>query len=600
MDKNEPQFSLIDNLCYVFRMLCKNHKTYVLLNLVYAVLRCLGAILPVLYMKSIVDLLTAQEGIQSFIAWSLFFYGAMLLESLMHKWMDCYYNLTGSQKVRNTIRIQILQCAKRTEYIRFDDPSFFDIYSRSVSEGEDRCLDILGSFCDFITTVCSLSGITAIILQLSWPLVALSAALVAAHMWVVTKANRLQYDCDTAALPLRRANDYIKRMFYQKQFAKEVKVFSLDDLFIRRQREVSDGLVENFRRFAPRYIGLGMAGSAVNIAEQVGIGLLCGISVLLGRLTLGGFAALQSACAEFIYQLVEMFEVVPKLKKHSLYISDLRRFMEFGGGRFAGLLAPDRFSNLELDQVCFTYGGSGFSLRSLSMRIGKGEKVAIVGENGSGKSTLIKVLLNLYHPESGRICYNGKPYSEYDGEALHSAFGTVFQDVQSYDMTVAEYVLLREYTEADYPAVWDALEKCGLREFVEGLPKGLETRTSTEFDSEGTELSGGQLQKLAIARIYAGDYDFIILDEPTSALDPRSEYEFNRTLFDIARDKTVIFISHRLSTTRFADRIYLIDAGRILEQGSHEELMRIEGGRYRELFDMQAKFYLENGGHQAT
>lgn len=186
-----------------------------------------------------------------------------------------------------------------------------------------------------------------------------------------------------------------------------------------------------------------MAGSAVNIAEQVGIGLLCGISVLLGRLTLGGFAALQSACAEFIYQLVEMFEVVPKLKKHSLYISDLRRFMESGEDMPVGLPAPGPFVGLELDRACFTYEGSGFSLKDLSMRIEKGEKIAIVGENGSGKSTLIKMLLNLYHPESGRICYNGKPYGEYDREALHAVFGTVFQDVQSYDMTVAEYVLLR-------------------------------------------------------------------------------------------------------------------------------------------------------------
>ena len=601
MKKKKSGFSTLNNLRYVFTLLCKKHKSYVFLNLLYAILRCFEVILPVLYTKKIVDLLTTRESIPSFVIWSAFFFSAMLLESLMHKWMDCYFNHIASQKVRNTIRIQILQRAKRTEYVRFDDPSFFDLYSRSISEGEDRCLGAFNSFCGFITTVLSLSGITAIIFQLSWPLVVLSAILVLAHLWVVTKANRLDYNRNTAALPIRRANDYIKRLFYQKQFAKEIKVYSLDGLFIKRQEKVSNDLVNNVRKFAAKDIALGGLGSIVNLTERIGIGLFCGISVLLGKLTLSGFVALQSATDEFIYQLVTLFGIVPEIKNSSFYISDFRRFMESDEEKPAeNLTVPDRFTSLTLDHAGFTYEGSGFSLKDLSITIQKGEKIAIVGENGSGKSTLIKMLMNLYHPANGKICYNGKSYDEYDAESLHSSFGAVFQDVQSYDMTIAEFILLREYTEDDYPIVWEALKKCGLYDFVQKLPKGLETHISTEFDSEGMELSGGQLQKLAIARIYAGNYDFIILDEPTSALDPRSEYEFNKTLFDIAKDKTVIFISHRLSTTRFADKIYLMDGGRIVEQGSHDELMQIENGHYRELFDMQAEYYLENEGHKVV
>ena len=601
MKKKKSNFSTLNNLRYVFTLLCKKHKSYVFLNLLYAILRCFEVILPVLYTKKIVDLLTARESIPTFVIWSAFFFGAMLLESLMHKWMDCYFNHIASQKVRNTIRTQILQRAKRTEYVRFDDPSFFDLYSRSISEGEDRCIGTFNSFCGFITTVLSLSGITAIIFQLSWPLVVLSAILVLAHLWVVMKANRLDYNRNTAALPIRRANDYIKRLFYQKQFAKEIKVYSLDGLFIKRQEKVSDDLVSNVRKFAAKDIALGGLGSIVNLTERIGIGLFCGISVLLGKLTLSGFVALQSATDEFIYQLVTLFGIIPEMKSYSLYINDFRKFMGEGQEkRDNSLPAPDCFTSLELQNANFTYEGSGFSLKDLSMTIRKGEKIAIVGENGSGKSTLIKMLMNLYHSESGKICYNGKSYDEYDDEALQASFGAVFQDIQSYDMTIAEYVLLREYTDADYSLVWDALKKCGLYEFVQKLPKGLETHISTEFDPEGMELSGGQLQKLAIARIYAGDYDFIILDEPTSALDPRSEHEFNKKLFDIAKDKTVVFISHRLSTTRFADKIYLMDGGRIVEEGSHDELMQIEKGHYRELFNMQAEYYVENGEQSAA
>lgn len=346
---------------------------------------------------------------------------------------------------------------------------------------------------------------------------------------------------------------------------------------------------------------LGAVEILLSFASEFGCYTYLGCLVLLGRISIGSFAALETAALQFINQLANLFNIVPSLQNHAQYINDFRKFMETDGENPAEALpAPDRFNSLTLDHAGFTYEGSGFALKDLSLTIQKGDKIAIVGENGSGKSTLIKMLTNLYHPESGKICYNGKSYSKYDSEALHSAFGTVFQDVQSYDMTVAEYVLLREYTEADYPLVWDALKKCGLYDFVQKLPKGLETHISTEFDPEGMELSGGQLQKLAIARIYAGDYDFIILDEPTSALDPRSEYEFNKTLFDIAKDKTVIFISHRLSSTRFADKIYLMNGGRILEQGSHDELMQIEKGHYRELFEMQAVYYQGNTGNQAA
>ncbi|MGN0351251.1 MAG: ABC transporter ATP-binding protein [Roseburia sp.] len=595
-EKKRPAFS---NIWYAISLLWHGHKWFVLFELFYAVFSAVRTILPVLILQKIIELLDERASISTFLFYITGMVGGLFVIYMIHKWYNISFIPIETRKIKNDIRIRLLMKAKETDYIRFDDAGFFDLYTRCIQEGEERLLGVIWAFCEFITAICSISGLTAIMLSMDSHTVAISLFLLSLTSLISLLKNKVDYAERTDRLPIERQNDYIKRLFYMKQFAKEIKVLALDKLLLMRQQKVSDDLICNVKKYRRKKLPLGLLEVLISSISEFGLWIYLGVLVLVGRITLGALMGLQSATVNFMGQLGQLFRIIPNLQNHALYIDDFRNFLEGGSSKKTNVLpSPDRFISLKLQNVNFTYEGSGFSLKDLSLTIEAGEKIAIVGENGSGKSTLIKILMNLYHPASGKIYYNGKPYSEYDDEALHSAFGAVFQDVQSYDMTVAEYVLLREYTEADYPLVWDALKKCGLYEFVQKLPKGLETHISTEFDPEGMELSGGQLQKLAIARIYAGDYDFIILDEPTSALDPRSEYEFNKTLFDIAKDKTVIFISHRLSTTRFADKIYLMDGGRIIEEGSHDELMQIEQGHYRELFNMQAEYYVENGEHQ--
>lgn len=593
--------SAFSNVHYALALLWKDHKGFVLFQLIYAAFSAVRSILPVLIIQKVIALLDEGTSIGTFLIWMAGIIGGLFVVYMIHKWYDVSFIPIETRKIRNDIRIRLLKKAKKTDYIRFDDAEFFNLYTRCMQEGEDRLLSVIGSLCEFITAIFSISGLTAIILSMDPPLVLISLILLALNILISLVKNKVDYAERTERLPVDRQNDYIKRLFYMKQFAKEIKVHSLDNLFLKRQQRVSDDLIDNVKKYRRKKLPLGVLELLISLSSEFGVWVYLGVLVLVGRITLSALVGLQSATGNFMGQLANLFNIIPNLQNHALYIEDFRNFLvDETPKKASSLPAPDRFTSLELQNANFTYESSGFSLKDLSMTIRKGEKIAIVGENGSGKSTLIKMLMNLYHPESGKICYNGKSYDEYDDEALHASFGAVFQDVQSYDMTIAEYVLLREYTEADYPLVWESLKKCGLHDFVEQLPKGLETHIATEFDSEGMELSGGQLQKLAIARIYAGNYDFIILDEPTSALDPRSEYEFNKTLFDIAKDKTVIFISHRLSTTRFADKIYLMDGGRIVEEGSHDELMQIEKGHYRELFNMQAEYYVENGKQSAA
>ena len=219
-----------------------------------------------------------------------------------------------------------------------------------------------------------------------------------------------------------------------------------------------------------------------------------------------------------------------------------------------------------------------------------GKKIAIVGYNGAGKTTLTKLLMRLYDPTEGEILYNGRSLREYDIPSLRSRIGTVFQDYKIFASTIAENVLGSECAEADRDTVTDALTKATFREKLDSLEKGMDTELTKEFYDEGVNLSGGESQKVAIARIFAKPYDLIIMDEPSSALDPIAEYELNHTILEYAQDKTVVFISHRLSTTRMADRILMFTDGKLIESGSHDELMA-QNGKYAEMFKLQAEKY---------
>ena len=228
------------------------------------------------------------------------------------------------------------------------------------------------------------------------------------------------------------------------------------------------------------------------------------------------------------------------------------------------------------------------------MQIHKNEKIAIVGYNGAGKSTLIKLLLRLYEPVEGHICLNGRDITEYKMDEYRTMFGTVFQDFRLFSVSLAENVKmdLLDGTPEEEQQIKEALKSATFLNKLKQMPDGIHTQIGKEFDNQGMLLSGGEAQKVAIARTIIQGNEIVIMDEPSSALDPDSEYELNKLMMDSTYDKTVIFISHRLSTTRMADKIYMLEDGQIIESGSHEELMALNG-KYAEMFHLQSEKYLQ-------
>lgn len=334
-------------------------------------------------------------------------------------------------------------------------------------------------------------------------------------------------------------------------------------------------------------------GASEQAVSNALVTLILAYKVFSKSISLGDFVALSNGISRMTNNLSGILQIIPDLYEHSLYIDRFRNFINYKPMcRFQGDKYIDTFENVKLCHVSFRYPNSFVdTLDNININIEKGEKIAIVGLNGAGKSTIIKLILGLYVPNGGEIYLNNISYSLLDFKVIRQIIGVTFQDYHVYATSIVENVLLRPIVNKkdDEACVIDALKRVGLYEKIARLPEGIYTNITKELDKDGIVLSGGEQQKLSIARILSRNYKFIILDEPSSSLDPIAENEFFETFIKDAK-LTLVMISHRLSNICKADRIYLIDKGRISEEGSHNELMSYNG-KYAQMFEMQACHY---------
>lgn len=375
--------------------------------------------------------------------------------------------------------------------------------------------------------------------------------------------------------------------------------------------ETTDTLVKTNRHFGRYFFVLwGLVDNLLSGVVWFSVLLYMFFRLLDGSVLVGAFAAAVSTIFRVRWLMADLVEQITKFNGHSLFLEKYYGFLAYKPSVQSGQNQLPPFRSLTFDAVSFSYDFSdkpvygwhktdyvppesqkGDALKNVSLSLKKGEKIAIVGYNGAGKTTLIKLLMRLYDPTSGKILLNGQDLKDYDLSAWQDRIGVVFQDFKIFAASLAENVVNGRYEEVlDKERVMTALDAAGFSQKLSELPRELDTPLTREFDDNGVELSGGESQKVAIARVFARPYELIVMDEPSSALDPVAEYDLNQAILRYAAHKTVIFISHRLSTTRMADRIYMFDRGSLIESGNHDELMA-QNGKYAEMFRMQAEKY---------
>lgn len=479
----------------------------------------------------------------------------------------------------------------------YDDPKFYNDFVFAMDEADSRAIkvvDELGKLINRFVASGTLFGLLFTIDTLVASLLLIASALTTV-VWLY--GNKLGFKQSEELKPLNRKSNYINRTFHLADYAKEIRTSRAGELLRADYLDTNEKQIEIARRYGKKFfllygIGSNLLGAGLNMAVL----LIMFFKLIGGAVQLGGFAASVNMIWKVRWFFFDICQRIARFPEHSLYIEKYRNFLSTEPTIRTGETAvPAEFESLELRHVSFAYPAGEESeakeiLHDVSFTIRRGDKIALVGYNGAGKTTLIKLIMRLYDPTAGEILCNGTDIRELKLEDYRRMIGTVFQDFKLFAASVAENVLCEAYTDDREADVRRALEAADFGAKLESLDEGIHTHLTREFRKDGTNLSGGESQKVAIARVFARPYSVIIMDEPSAALDPLAEYALNHSILEQCAEATVIFISHRLSTTRMAGQIYMLEAGHIVESGSHEALMEM-GGKYAEMFETQARNY---------
>ncbi|MBR3788659.1 MAG: ABC transporter ATP-binding protein, partial [Clostridia bacterium] len=393
-----------------------------------------------------------------------------------------------------------------------------------------------------------------------------------------------------------RQKDYVRRTILLKDFAKEIKTTNIFVVMEKRFKQAINKNIDIIKKYGWKIAFLEIVSDYFAEILPIGGGFIYGCYrlIVLENLPVSEFSVLVSAittCRNKIGHLARYFAMQ---QKHCLWVQNLRNFLEYEPQIKSGTVIPEDFESIEFKNVYFRYTEDmDYIIKNVSFKIEKGQTVAVVGHNGAGKTTLSKLLMRLYDVTDGEILYNGRNIKEYDLPKYREKFASVFQDYKVFAMTVAENVLTEEVTDENKEIAVNALKMSGAYEKIGGLPDKEDSLLTKEFDKEGIQLSGGETQKVTIARLFARDFSIAVLDEPSSALDPVAESKMYDALMEGTKGKTVIYISHRLSSATHSDKILVFNKGNLCEQGTHEELIA-KNGEYAEMFTLQASGYTQD------
>jgi ATP-binding cassette, subfamily B, bacterial len=492
------------------------------------------------------------------------------------------------------VNVMILEKALTLELRHFEDSEFYDKLTRARREASSRPLSLVMRTFGLTQNAISLLSYAALLVRFSpWTMLVL---LVAGLPAFVAEAK---FSGDAFRLfrwrsPETRMQTYLETVLAREDHAKEVKLFGLGPRLLQRYRDIFTRLYREDRALSIRRDSWGFGLSLLATSTLYGAYAWIALSTIRASITLGQMTMYLLLFRQGQGAVTAILSAVGGMYEDNLYLSTLYEYLETpvapaGGSAPRG---PDRSDGVRFEHVNFSYPGAAEpALIDINLQLRPGSSLALVGENGSGKTTLIKLLTRLYSPDSGRILVDGLPLPQWSEEALRARIGVIFQDFTRYQMLVGENVGAGDERYFEDQERWhEAAEKGRAADFIEQLPGRYQTQLGKWF-KDGQELSGGQWQKIALARAFMRtDADILVLDEPTAAMDARAEAEIFEHFRTLARDRITILISHRFSTVRMADQIAVLDRGRIIEKGSHEQLMA-DAGHYAQLFALQARGY---------
>ncbi len=528
-------------------------------------------------------------------------FGYTLLNQIVNTLSNVITNISG-EIVTNHIKIKIMRKAREVDLASFDMPDFYARLENASREAGARPVNILNSAFNLISTLISFVSYVALLStllsRLDWKADLLFVGFVGVS--IISAVVRFYFSRRNFSYMMfhskdRRQMDYYSQLMTNKDVVKEIRLFNLSDLFIGRYSDTFQRYFKGIKALQWKQSGSQLG---VNVASALlNMGLFWCIATNVKEIA--DYSAYTASLNSISSAVTQLIMIISQLYEGSLFIDNLILFMNEKKTIVPALdepVIPERHCGhtIELKNVSFAYPGTTrMVLKNLNLTIRPGETAVLVGLNGAGKTTLIKLITRLYDPTEGVILLDGRDIRDYDVEKLYKVFGIIFQDFGKYAVNLKENIafgdIQRPIDEGD---VKEAAHQSGADEFIDRLPKGYETPLMRYFEEEGLELSIGQWQKLSVSRAFYADSDILILDEPTASLDAIAEQEIFSQFDRLRKDKTTIFVSHRLSSATTADKIIVLKEGQIIEIGTHRELMELDG-EYCRLFSTQAKRYIE-------
>ena len=597
----KPKYNLWQNSWYMVKLAWRYSKSVLAICIILAAATTGETVVQLLIAPGILQKLELRASLPQLLGAIAIFTGALILFAAAKEYFDLN-KLFGRVTVRIKLIEAIAEKMAQTSYENLLDTAFLQRKERASSACDDNQSPAESIWLTWTNILANLLGFAvylALLSSLSPLLILVVIATTAAGYFVSRKVNQFGYLHREEEAAYTAEMRYVKRTVTSRAFAKDIRIFGLKP-WLMEVWQKSFQLYESFlRRREKHYFLTNLADFLLSLLRNgISYAYLLHLTLTEG-LSASTFLLYFTAASGFTQWITGILEQFTALSKASLEISVVREFLEWPEGfqLTGGDPIPDAVNGtyeLQLEHVTYRYPGAAEdTIHDLSLTLHRGEKVALVGLNGAGKTTLVKLLCGFLDPTQGTVRLNGVDIRKLNRRAYYKLFSAVFQEFSLLEATVAENVA-QQVAGIDEEKVWQCLENAGLSDAVRALPQGLQTHLGRSIYDDGTELSGGQTQRLMLSRALYRDGAVLVLDEPTAALDPITESEIYLKYSEMTQGKTSLFISHRLASTRFCDRIILLENGSIAEEGSHEALLQA-GGSYAKLFSVQRRYYEEGG-----
>lgn len=595
--KEKTEHSLISNMLFFIKLMFKASPLLVIGEFVWGILANVpNSLIGVIGVKYIIDVMTSGERLNR-IFWAIGVIALVIILSRLLSWLfrEFMWNVE-KEKCYYALNKTLYEKAKSLDLESYDNPEFYNSFILTIESSSDNIQTLLGLVRNYFGNAVSLITISGVLLTID-PLCLVIVLLPIAIFMPLSKViGNLQTQRQIENTKYHRRSDYFQRIFYLQDYAKEVRMNNIHPLLIDRYNDAADDVIKNqdkywtkiSRLYCVQEIGVQIIGSMLALPLYLGYLVMVKKSVSAGDFVAtfnGAYSIAMSVNFLTVWAIARFEERAKIIEKFRGFLKADHKIKD---GEDVAVCGEPK--TIELKNVSFTYPGNDKpTLKNINLTIHPKEKIALVGYNGAGKTTLTNLLLRLYDVTEGQILIDGEDIRSVNVQSHRNRFSAVFQDFQIFSASLGENVALD--VDYDKGRVLSSLSHSG---FDKKLKNSTETELLCEFDDNGAMLSGGESQKVAVARTFYKNCPYAILDEPSANLDPVAEHNLNQAMIEASDDKTVIFISHRLSTTVNADKIYVMENGEIIEQGSHEELMD-QGGTYAYMFNLQADKYCTEG-----